>query len=414
MYDPYADFVSTKLSNGLSVHVLYVPGVPFVHAQVAYRSGMVDDPEEKAGVAHFLEHMICANSGMTLPEMTDFFGADGGDIVANTNYYRTNYGFKSLTDSGRFAQYLDFWARATLNTPLSDHFEREQEVIRKEINRKAPNHMILEHRERVHRMAFRGLSEGKSRSSLGTRESFDRITLDDLNMQRNDRYVPQNAHFVCVGGMPLEEVVKYLEESWLGESMKGEDILPFTPLLVLPPRTSEYHEADLSAGNSLGSCTINKMWLVPGNVSFELLNIASVMLTRELKGELREKHGLVYATSATCVDLPTFSIFSLSASDFLKVEKDRVSELLCRVLGKFASDKSVFEVVKERRRAQVLSADQNLSAIMRSATDALVENGMIWTRHSQLEEIAAVQFSDLSVLRDALRESESFTVTEHK
>lgn len=395
MYDPYADFVSITLANGLQVHVLYEPKLSFVHANVVFRCGLYDDPVGKAGVAHFIEHMICANSGKTLNELREFLGRDGGQIVANTSTYRTCYGFKALVDSGRFVEYLDFWGQAVFERPLERHFSREQNVIRSEINRKAANEMLRRHFERKHQFIFHGLHEGAAPSPLGTRESFDAITLDDLCEQRKRCYVPQNAHLVCVGGLSVEAVVQSVQQSIWAQTVAGETKPPFEKSADVPLRPERYLEADLSQGLGGKAATFSQVAVLSGAMSIDAAQFAAQMIGIQLTEQLREQRGLVYSANAGAHEMANFLSFGLSANSFPREKLSEVQKVVTEVFETYHTDTDLFEQLKARAIASVKGADQNYKKICTNVLSDLVMYGRIKTGQEELEEIEVVTLADV-------------------
>ncbi len=85
----YTQFV---LSNGLVVVVHESHAAPIVGVELWYHVGSKDDPPGRAGLAHFVEHVMGEGSASASPrEFTDIVQRAGGVTNATTNEDRTQY-----------------------------------------------------------------------------------------------------------------------------------------------------------------------------------------------------------------------------------------------------------------------------------------------------------------------------------
>jgi predicted Zn-dependent peptidase len=267
MYDPFAHFESTTMPSGLRVHVLHKPEIPFARMQLVIHNGTNDDPKGKAGIAHFLEHIICANSGKSLPQMINYFADEGGGFVANTNHYRTCYGFLAPLSSPKFDEFLHFWTNAVVVNPIEDYFEREQRIIRSEIARSFPSAQVMENNQTAHYLTFRGEPFGEAVSALGTKESFDSIGQDDLLLQRRKMYIPQNIDMVCVGGLSLEQVVQKIDKTALSWRKVGSANQPLQKTAEVPALIQPRFVGECNDLQNMGVTNVQKTFMLPGTLN---------------------------------------------------------------------------------------------------------------------------------------------------
>ena len=58
MWDPYSEFRTATLPNGLTVHAAHWPGRPWESVGVLIHSGAEQDPFGLEGLSHFVEHLV--------------------------------------------------------------------------------------------------------------------------------------------------------------------------------------------------------------------------------------------------------------------------------------------------------------------------------------------------------------------
>jgi len=94
MWDPYVDFKTTVLGNGLTVYQKVLPHLPFVTVGLLVHTGAMNDPAGKEGLAHFVEHVVSSNSGMNSQEIDDFFSECGGGVnLGSTSHQGISFNF---------------------------------------------------------------------------------------------------------------------------------------------------------------------------------------------------------------------------------------------------------------------------------------------------------------------------------
>ncbi len=86
------DFTSFALKNGMQVVVIPDRRAPVVTHMVWYKVGAADEPQGKAGIAHFLEHlMFKGTTKHPVGEFSQLVRANGGEENAFTTQDYTAY-----------------------------------------------------------------------------------------------------------------------------------------------------------------------------------------------------------------------------------------------------------------------------------------------------------------------------------
>ena len=101
------------LENGLKVYLLSDPSFNVSAASVSVEVGSLDNPNERQGLAHFLEHMLFLGTEKypDVDEYSSYLKTHGGYSNAYTASDHTNYQFQVLPDGfegalDRFSQFF--------------------------------------------------------------------------------------------------------------------------------------------------------------------------------------------------------------------------------------------------------------------------------------------------------------------
>jgi zinc protease len=197
-----------RLDNGLEVVVLENDSAPVVTTALTYRFGARDDPPGKAGLAHFLEHLMFKGSASYAPGEVDLRTRKlGGSNNAFTSHDATTYYFSFGRD--RWLEALDIEADRMRGLLLeAEEVEAERAVILEEIamyQAEPWDALDREVQAQLHDLHPYG------RPVLGDPEAVGSISVDDLSRAHSRAYCPQRAVLVVAGGCgdsAMEEIAK--------------------------------------------------------------------------------------------------------------------------------------------------------------------------------------------------------------
>ena len=129
----HRDYLPFELANRLQVLVISDPETTQAAASLAVRIGAGDDPADRAGMAHYLEHMLFLGTEK-YPELDGYRGyieQNGGSTNASTAIDYTNYNFRIDADHLRPA--LDRFAQFFIAPLLPEQqIDRERAVVHSE------------------------------------------------------------------------------------------------------------------------------------------------------------------------------------------------------------------------------------------------------------------------------------------
>ncbi|MRI34825.1 hypothetical protein EOPP23_17750 [Endozoicomonas sp. OPT23] len=211
------DYRYLTLDNGLKALLISDPDTDKAAAAVDVNVGSWQDPDNRLGLAHFLEHMLFLGNAK-YPEVDSYFKfirANGGNANAYTANTRTNYFFDINSDQLQPA--LDQLAQFFVSPSLDpEYVERERNAVDSEykLHAKEDSWRLL-----IAQNATSNPEHPKSRFNIGsleTLENADGVSLwKDLKTFYDRYYVASNIGVVVYG----KESVDTLEQ-WLKTSFK--------------------------------------------------------------------------------------------------------------------------------------------------------------------------------------------------
>lgn len=195
------NFHEFKLENGLKVLVKQSKGTQ-VDAELIFNTGSAKDPKGREGLAHFLEHVVIHNTrafGNKYGKLPDLHGGSmNGETERRTTMYSTMLPKDKLDLALRML--------SSLMGPIElspEALKKEQAVISSEIMMTEANidknfKVVLKLRE----MLF-GKNHPLANNVIGTKESVQATTIEDLYKFHSEEYVPNNATLVISGDFDL-------------------------------------------------------------------------------------------------------------------------------------------------------------------------------------------------------------------
>ena len=127
------DYRAVMLDNGLEALVVSDPGADKSAAALDVNVGSANDPDERPGLAHFLEHMLFLGTGKYPDpgEYGRFLDEHGGRDNATTSFAHTSYFFD--VDAAHLDGALDRFARFFISPRFDrEYVERERQVVHSE------------------------------------------------------------------------------------------------------------------------------------------------------------------------------------------------------------------------------------------------------------------------------------------
>jgi len=327
-----------QLTNGIVLLVVENPIADIVSSRWFLRSGSSCDPPEKAGIANLVSSLLTKGtpqfSWSDIAEQIESVGASCGTDAA-ADYFLMS--LKTVSE--------DFVSLFGLVSELmrSPTFPLEQIQLEKRLVLQS----IRQSQEQPFSLAFKGLREAMygdhpyGKSTLGTLETVETITQNDLQAFHQAYFRPDNLVISICGRITVSEAVSLVEDI-LGDWQAPERPIPQAPFppfnldrrfglspIIQPQETQQSIVMVGYPGAPVKS---------PDYPVLKLLNTyLGNGLSSRLFVELREKRGLAYDVSAfypTRQDLSQFVVYMGTApknTDIaihsLQEEVERLSQL---------------------------------------------------------------------------------------
>jgi predicted Zn-dependent peptidase len=288
----------TVLPGGLRVVTEFLPAVRSVALGIWVGVGSRDEDETHAGATHYLEHLLFKGTKRrTALELSSEMDAVGGEMNAFTAKEYTCYYARVLdADLPLAVDVLSDMVTSSLITPKD--VDAERNVVLEEIamNEDDPSDTVHE--------AFTAKLFGDTplgRPILGTTDSINKITRDQIFEHYQARYTPEHLVVAAAGNLDHDTVVELVRQAF------GDVLARRSTAEPAPARLAgDQRGTQAGVGTTLISRGIEQANLVLGcealartddrRFALGVLNAAfGGGMSSRLFQEVREKRGLAYS-----------------------------------------------------------------------------------------------------------------------
>ncbi len=372
-------FQKTTLSNGVRVVTESHPFTRAVSVGVFVQVGTRDEPESKAGLTHFLEHLVFKGTRKRSSyELAKALDAVGGELNAYTTREFTCFHATSLKEHLPLGLdvVMDLVTGATLGL---DDFKKEREVIVQEIQMCKDNleeYILDVYLEKV----FAG--QDLAIPILGTEESLAALKRSDLVRHYQANFTGPRIIVSVAGPVEHDQVTEMVERSLGRLKSRNRTLKRKVPRVrhieEFIPRPSE--QVHLLVG--LPSCSYKSKFRFESYVVNDLLGGG---VTSRLYQKIREDKGLVYSVYSylqSFVDSGLFLTYAgtaaKNAAQVLKIMKAELHKFVDQ--GVKASDLATF---KTQVKGQILLGAEDMENRMNS----LGINEMVFGQYRPIDEV---------------------------
>ena len=235
-----------KLENGLTVTLLPKNDFNEVYGVVTVQVGSVDteftvrDKKKKtypSGIAHFLEHKLFERENAE--DIMAAFTELGAESNAFTSFTNTSYLFST---SDNVTECLDLLDELVTSFNITEEsVEREKDIIQqeREMYQDDPDSCLF----------FKTLANLYPETPLasdivGTEDSIENISLEDLRENFDEFYTPANSHIFLVGNFDLELIQNYFLQKDVGSCIVQN---PREPIALHPVKKVESIRMDVAS-----------------------------------------------------------------------------------------------------------------------------------------------------------------------
>jgi len=210
-----------KLESGLTVIVIPNHRAPVVTHIIWYKVGGADEPKNKSGITHFLEHLMFKGTE-TFPDGS--FSANvrkfGGNDNAFTSHDYTAY-YQNVPKR-YLSKVMEMEADRMENLTLSsDDVEHEREVVLEERKQRIDNNPQSLFQERLMNAIY--INHPYGTPVIGWDTEIKGLTREDALASYTKWYAPNNAVVIIAGDVTVEEA-KTMVQKYYGTINPSEDI----------------------------------------------------------------------------------------------------------------------------------------------------------------------------------------------
>jgi predicted Zn-dependent peptidase len=394
----------TELDSGERVITERVPSVRSVALGYWIGTGSRDEKEERAGVSHFLEHLLFkGSSSYTAQEIAETFDGLGGELNAATSREHTVV-YARVTDA-HLATAVDVMTDMVF-APTFAELDSEREVVLEEIAMYEDTPQELVH-DLFSEAVFGDQPLG--RPVIGTRDVIANVSRRALAGYHRSMYVGGNIVVAAAGHLDHNAVVRLVERA----QRRPQDTPPKgvrlrRPLVAPPPPGLRFQQKDTEQYHVCVGA--------PGISRSDRRRFAASLLDSILGGsassrlfqEIREKRGMAYAVYSftsqyTDTGLVGFYIGTRgeNLAECLEIASRELAEVAAG--GLRANE---LERAKENLKGRIVLSMESTSNRMSRLGKSLITDTELLSLDRLIAEIDAVEQDELAELASILLEPE--------
>jgi predicted Zn-dependent peptidase len=396
----------TELATGERVISERVPGVRSVALGFWIGAGSRDEPDSRAGVSHFIEHLLFKGSSRySAQEIAEIFDELGGELNAATSR-ETTVVYARIPDL-RLERALDVMADMVYRPAFVD-VDSEREVVLEEIAmvEDTPNDL-------VHDIAAEAVfgTHPLGRPVIGRADVISSVSRRALSGYHGRAYQGDKIVLAAAGNVRHDELVALLEARRNGSSAtqslaaRKPARTNGTPGIRFQRKDTEQYHVCLSAP---GISRLDERRFAASLMDAIIGGSASSRLFQEI----REKRGMaysVYSYSSQYADAGQIGVYVGTREDNLA----ECLEIAVRELSDIASGNvrdDELARAKENLKGRILLSLESTSARMTRLGKSTITDTPLLTPEEIVKRLEAVKAGEVAELADALLAPDGLSV----
>ncbi|MEI6378346.1 MAG: pitrilysin family protein [Candidatus Falkowbacteria bacterium] len=394
MNDQLEELETFTLDNGLKVYYLHLPKSNAVYADFTFHSGSQDDPQSKAGLAHFVEHMINAASAMPSPKIINHFKNQGGDCeLGSTGISSTNYNFQCLAAEKNLAEALSIFGRLLLDNPMNKGLNKEKKVVIQEFQRAFPDPERIGLLRQLGLLFRNGQLEPTDISGLGEPASINSFNYKDIIYFYRQHYSPSNLSLIVFGNLNADLTLTLIKQSPFGRQPSlAINRMPQLNLSypAIEPTKIDYRYTTASLGYT-------RKIILDSSFPDRAKSITYLLIRSKLFDRLRIKERLCYSI-ISCWDRVARGncYFSIGSSDLHLDAEDKIAGLVDDCLQEIMANETEYERTKRNFWLGQTLNDPSPNGLLKTLRGELINKTSThklkdWIAYQQAGTFAEVQ-----------------------
>jgi predicted Zn-dependent peptidase len=385
------------LENGVRIVTETMPHVRSLAIGIWFDTGSRDEPEELAGISHFLEHMnfkgTAKRSALVIPRQIE---GKGGHLNAFTGQEVTC--FYARVISQHLNDAVDVLSDMTQNSLFDQaELDRERDVILEELknNEDTPDELVFDH---FMSQVFEGDSMG--RPVIGTREALARINQPELKAYRAARYGGSRVVIVAAGYLDHDRLVRMISKRFIGDIEESLDRNPVSMLKVESPRRDFYTTTQQT--HIVWGC---RSYPYHDSRKYGLMVLNTLLgggASSRLFQRIRERHGLAYSVYSFLSNHSDCGVFGVYAGTEPKKAEKTLSliEKEIKSLVKTPVSKRELTHYKEQLKGSLLLGLESPSSMMHRLAKMEMYTGQWYSIDDvvkELDKVTSEQIQEIAI-----------------
>lgn len=380
-----------KLSCGTTVVMEKIPHLQSVALGIWVKAGSVDEPDEIAGVSHYIEHMMFKGTeNRSAKDIASDVDKIGGQFNAFTGKEATCYYIKTL--SSNLEKAAEILLDMLLNSKMDEEeMRKEKSVICEEIKMIQDTPDDDAH-DTVCSLVFKGQPLGNS--IIGTPETLDRIDRKVLTDYLNAEYTRDSLVIAIAGNFQEEEICSLFEDKLMKlrpeKKKKNTSIQIYQPGYKVKVKDIEQSHISLAVP---GVALEDEDYYTMGLIS----NIMGGSMSSRLFQNIREEKGLAYSVYSVASSFSTGGYFNIYAG----VAHNKITEAIqgireeLEILRRDGFTQEELSTAKEQMKSSYIFAQENVNGRMFSIGKNMAVSGKIHTPEEVIEGFNKVTLEDM-------------------
>jgi len=399
-------FKKTHLENGIPVVMEQIKNVRSFAVGVWVKVGSRNEPAEKNGISHFLEHMFFKGtqkrSARDIAVDTDSLG---GDLNAFTSRESTTFYIKVLDEY--YEKGIELLSDIFLHSTFPENdIEKEKGIVKEEIKmvEDTPDDYIHD----LFNHAIWG-NEGIGQSVLGRRETIRSFGREDLINHIKKYYGTRDTVIACAGNFEEDKILGMLNQNFGAlrrgsEPEKGPQPEFNGNVKVYNKELAEVHLCIGVEGIPQASSERYVLYL--------LNTIFGAGVSSRLFQEIREKRGLAYSIYSFLTSYLDTGVWAVYAG----VGRKKTAEVIRLILEEMKGladtiTEAELQRSKDQLKGNLILALESTSSKMQNIARQEIYYGKYFSPTEIIKEIDSVSLTHVRELSKKLLSKNAFAVT---
>lgn len=395
------------LDNGLRIVTEYIPYVKSVSIGIWVEAGSRKENIENNGISHFIEHMLFKGTkNRSAKEIAESIDNIGGQINAFTSKECTCYYAKVLDSHIDVA--IDVLSDMLFNSLFDrDEIIKEKSVVYEEIKMYEDSPEDL-----VHDLLSQTIFNRNSLSLpiLGSSESLENITREDLINYFESYYTPSNTVISIAGNFDLNETIKLIKErfsNWKVEKKTNEAYekpIIYHNISKKKKDIEQLHFCLGTEGVSQGQDDLYALLIMN--------NVFGGSMSSRLFQDIREDKGLVYSIysyPSSYKDTGIFTVYAGLNPDYFIDVLDIIKENINIIKRDYLTEEEIYRS-KEQLKGNYILGLESTSSRMTSIGKSELLFGKVTSPQEIASKIDKIELKDIVNVVNRVFDSKKYNI----